>query len=1170
MEFDTPLDYAAFQLSPKHSRCELFVSSNGNVEKLASGLVKPFVTHLKVVEEQVASSVQSIKLEVDKRKNADLWFTKGTLERFVRFVSTPEIVELVITFDAEMSQLEAARKIYSQGSSDSNLGDGRSSTAARADATKKELLRAIDVRLKAVKQDLDTACARAAAAGFNCDTVTDLQLFAERFGAARLNEACCKYLSLYERWPDLFKHSVKSSFGDRDQAAIRGSYSSDMSIDDESPSTTATSPAPTAASASQPPSTTFPLRPTGKDEMVSDNQKLKKEDNGSGGVEEPLAQTAPQPSSRRLSVQDRINLFENKQKEVGGSATGSGGKPPAAVAKPDLRRLSSDVSQSNASVLRRWSGASDMSIDLSGEKKEINSPKPPSNEAPVEVQKSQSIEVNKSQPDLKAVAPEESVGSNQPTSTLEKTQSSSSLSKPEDDSLEVRLKPHTQIKPFQGGNQEDFEPDSKPMTLKAPSKRVGSGSKIQEAVAASQHRGLEIGSLRAQTRPGYSTETKEIDPKDYVPTEKQFGDSGSQKTRVQKNIPRDESRYIDEYSNSKTPTSGKFVVGSGSMPLEPNVDQVNKSRPLKGNQELNDELKLKANELEKLFAEHKLRAPKLPEEPVPEPKTELKPDDQNHRTPLQRSFSDASRGKFYNSYMKKRDERLKEQWGSNKAEKEARMKALQDTLEQSSAQMKTKLSWSTGTQDPVSSARRRAERLRSFNARSAMKRDQPLDFGQLEDDEDLSEFSELKLSSNGGSRGKKPLPNKSTSTSTPRTTVPRSGSKIASGSGKRRAQSENPLAQSVPNFSDLRKEDAKPYSVAGKATARSQMRNHTRRGSNDETPAVKEEKQGRPPVNLTPLKFEKEQSEGVYKKTFHKRNNSIGGKMKVPLVSKDYEEDDVENEFDDVINEGVYKKTFHKRNNSFGGKMKVPLVSKYEEEDVENEFDDVMETEASQEVANESLSNSESGNGQTDPTLATEILAVQDLPGESPMSWNSQLHYPFSYTNETSDNDASVESWNLSSTESDVARMRKKWGSAQKNILLANSSSGVQSRKDMTKGFKRLLKFGRKGRGSDNLADWISATTSEGDDDTEDGRDVSNRSSDELRKSRMGYSNEVSFNETDFYTDQMHTLQTSIPTPPANFRLRDDHLSGSSIKAPRSSFFSLSSFRSKGSDSKLR
>jgi hypothetical protein len=34
--------------------------------------------------------------------------------RFVCFVSSPEVLEMVNTFDAEMSQLEAARKIYSQ------------------------------------------------------------------------------------------------------------------------------------------------------------------------------------------------------------------------------------------------------------------------------------------------------------------------------------------------------------------------------------------------------------------------------------------------------------------------------------------------------------------------------------------------------------------------------------------------------------------------------------------------------------------------------------------------------------------------------------------------------------------------------------------------------------------------------------------------------------------------------------------------------------------------------------------------------------------------------------------------------------------------------------------------------------------------------------------------
>lgn len=127
MKSDTHLDSAVFQLSPKRSRCELFVSGNGNREKLASGLLKPFVTHLKVAEEQVALAVQSIKLEVEKCNRTEKWFTKGTVERFVRFVSTPEILELVNTFDAEMSQLEAARRIYSQG-----VGDQFSSASGRS------------------------------------------------------------------------------------------------------------------------------------------------------------------------------------------------------------------------------------------------------------------------------------------------------------------------------------------------------------------------------------------------------------------------------------------------------------------------------------------------------------------------------------------------------------------------------------------------------------------------------------------------------------------------------------------------------------------------------------------------------------------------------------------------------------------------------------------------------------------------------------------------------------------------------------------------------------------------------------------------------------------------------------------------------------------------------
>lgn len=51
------------------------------------------------------------------------------------------------------------------------------------DVCRKGLLRAIDVRLGAARQDLITAYGRAASAGFNSETVPELQHFADRFGA---------------------------------------------------------------------------------------------------------------------------------------------------------------------------------------------------------------------------------------------------------------------------------------------------------------------------------------------------------------------------------------------------------------------------------------------------------------------------------------------------------------------------------------------------------------------------------------------------------------------------------------------------------------------------------------------------------------------------------------------------------------------------------------------------------------------------------------------------------------------------------------------------------------------------------------------------------------------------------------------------------------------------
>lgn len=843
--------------------------------------------------------------------------------------------------------------------------------------------------------------------------------------------------------------SWKSDVGDQ---AIRSSYTSDdMSLEDDLPTTTAEQPSSTTP---QPPkflssSASFPLRGGGA-HAEYDSGFVKAEEGGGASV--PVqSQTATQTasSSRRLSVQDRINLFENKQKEVS-SGSGSGSAAGSGVGiKPELRRLSSDVSHSSSSpspVLKRWSG--------DNEKKEKEDYKDTPTSIKTEVPKDQTNSIIVQLTVSSSVKSEESLGStsNQPTSTLEKTPSWTSLTKSDDDDSLT----NSQINSF----HERFHKSD--LTSKPnPSSELDSGT------------------MMLSTHP--------------------------------KKTP------LDSGYNTPPPSGKYFHGGSGSG-----------SRNMKGNQELNDELKLKANELEKLFAEHKLRVPgdqtsagnrqirkQVAADPVPVPTPTPEPQlrsETESEIPIPETeveIPDDSRGKLYDSYMKKRDARLKESWDS----KEAKMKAMHVTLERNNTEMKAKLSWSSDRQN--SSAQKRAERVRSFNTPSSSKRDEPLDFGQQSN--------------------KKALP----------ASIPRSGTKLGSSSGRRRGQSDNVVAQSVPNFSDLRKENTKPY-YSGKVGGRSQMRNYTRSRSgsaNEETPPVKEEK---------PAKRFLRKNTGI-----GPGSGSVAAKMKASMVVSQ------------PMNE------------------EVNVIETVDVDDEDEEFDDNTmqekeeEIESRMSVESETLINSESENGdEIEIENSSKMENISDIipaaaatvspPDESPVSWNSRSNYPFS---DVDYSPVSMRSpgFNSNETTADVARMRKKWGIAQKPSLVAVPNSSGSNKKDMTKGFKRLLKFGRKSqsqsqnRYNESLPDYISATTSEGDDDIEDGRDLANRSSDDLRKSRMGYEHDL----TDYYADQVHTLQSSIPAPPANFRLREHHLSGSSIKAPRS-FFSLSTFRSKGSESKPR
>ncbi|KAF2532234.1 hypothetical protein F2Q70_00031240 [Brassica cretica] len=108
MKSSTRLDSVVFQLTPTRTRCDLLVTANGKTEKIATGLLDPFLAHLKTAQDQVSKGGYSIILKPPEDSDIAVWFTKATIERFVRFVSNPDVLERLYTLETEIKQIREA------------------------------------------------------------------------------------------------------------------------------------------------------------------------------------------------------------------------------------------------------------------------------------------------------------------------------------------------------------------------------------------------------------------------------------------------------------------------------------------------------------------------------------------------------------------------------------------------------------------------------------------------------------------------------------------------------------------------------------------------------------------------------------------------------------------------------------------------------------------------------------------------------------------------------------------------------------------------------------------------------------------------------------------------------------------------------------------------------
>ncbi|KAL0366897.1 UNVERIFIED_CONTAM: COP1-interacting protein 7 [Sesamum radiatum] len=254
MKQSTRLSSAVFQLTPTRTRCDLIIIANDKKEKIASGLLNPFLAHLKTAQDQIAKGGYSILLEPETGSDAT-WFTKATLERFVRFVSTPEILERVYTIETEILQIEEAmamqrrndigqsivenHQIRPQGGSEGDKSvphaneekaivlytPGAPAPEANGSRlqegnSKVQLLKVLDTRKAVLQKEQGMAFARAVAAGFDIDHMEALVSFAECFGAMRLMEACSRFMDLWNskhetgQWLDIEASGALSNQSD--------------------------------------------------------------------------------------------------------------------------------------------------------------------------------------------------------------------------------------------------------------------------------------------------------------------------------------------------------------------------------------------------------------------------------------------------------------------------------------------------------------------------------------------------------------------------------------------------------------------------------------------------------------------------------------------------------------------------------------------------------------------------------------------------------------------------------------------------------------------------------------------------------------------------------------------------------------------------------------------
>ncbi|KAK9063297.1 hypothetical protein SSX86_017167 [Deinandra increscens subsp. villosa] len=348
-----PLDYIELQIFPIQNRYEVYVCSSNRPEKAASGPLKQLLLHSPRVKDLSSKgSNTNFKILPPDSVNDAEWFTTTTLTRFLHILGSPDIISI----GHEITQLEETKK-FQLSLSLKAVVDIRSSVDS-----KNELLRAVDLRLTELKDEVIAAFGQVTSSRCSTKDISDLESFAHHFGAKDIRDLLQKFVEMnlfptVEDTKGSIRYGVSPTAAQTERQTSTDNEISSLTSEDDQPSVDRCRAAKRSAtprrSASpmrriqigrsgshRAPSLTikslnhFPVREKTSFQRYSARNSSDEDDNG------------PDKSAKknvlRMSVKDKISLFESKQRDQ-------------QVDIPKSKKLLNTTVGPNKAVLRRWS-----------------------------------------------------------------------------------------------------------------------------------------------------------------------------------------------------------------------------------------------------------------------------------------------------------------------------------------------------------------------------------------------------------------------------------------------------------------------------------------------------------------------------------------------------------------------------------------------------------------------------------------------------------------------------------------------------------------------------------------------------------------------------------------------------------------------------------------------